>query len=325
MSNTSLIQIQLIDANDNAPRFPSEKYVFYIPENSPLNSIVGRIKAEDADEGQNAVINYEIVPGLDGNLFKLVERKQENACELLTNTELDFESSKKIYNLVIRASSPPLRNDVEVEIFVTDVNDNIPRINDFTIVFNNYKNHFPLNVIGKAPGYDIDVGDSLRYRFVSGNRSNLILLNETTADLTLSPYLNTNVPTKAQFEISVSDGLNEASALMNLVVNLVTEKMLQNSITIRLSSISVNDFLYSVYNRFLDSLSSIIQCNRDNIVVFNIQEDLDTMNLNVSLSIRLDNDIDMFYSPNILKERIYLNKHLLSDLIDLKVSFLSVG
>lgn len=156
---------------------------------------------------------------------------------------------------------------------------------------------------------------------MTGNRANLIILNETTGDITLSPYLNTNVPTKAQFEIAVTDGLNEASALMNLVVNLVTEKMLQNSITIRLSSISQSDFLYSVYNRFLDSLSSIIQCNRDNIVIFNIQEDLETLNLNVSLSIRLisDNDIDMFYSSNILKERIYLNKHLLSDLIDLKI------
>lgn len=319
LSNATLIVVRIDDINDSPPRFPSEKYVFYISENSPLNSIVGRIKAEDADEGQNAIISYEIVPGLDSNLFKLVERKQENACELLTNTELDFESSKKVYNLVVRASSPPLRNDVEVEIFVTDINDNLPRINDFTIVFNNYKNHFPLNIIGKAPGTDVDINDSLKYRFVTGNRANLILLNETTGEITLSPYLNTNVPTKAQFEISVSDGLNEASALMNLVVNLVTEKMLQNSITIRLSSISVNDFLHSVYNRFLDSLSSIIQCNRDNIVIFNIQEDLDTMNLNVSLSIRLDNDIDMFFSPNILKERIYLNKQLLRDLIDLKI------
>lgn len=141
------------------------------------------MKAEDADEGLNAIIVYEIVPGQDSNLFKLVERKQENACELLTNTELDFESNKKVYNLVIRASSAPLRNDVEVEIYVTDINDNIPRINDFTIVFNNYKNHFPLNVIGKAPGYDIDVNDNLKYRFVTGNRANLILLNETTGKL----------------------------------------------------------------------------------------------------------------------------------------------
>jgi len=300
LSNTTLVIVNLEDANDCAPRFNTEKFVFYIAENSPINSIVGKIKAEDADEGVNAIITYEIVPGLDSNQFKLVERKQENACELLTNTELDFESNKKVFNLIIRASSLPLRNDVEVEIYVTDINDNIPRINDFTIVFNNYKNHFPLNVIGKAPGYDIDVNDNLKYCFVTGNRANLIILNETTGDIMLSPYLNTNVPTKAQFEIAVTDGLNEASAMLNLVVNLVTEKMLQNSITLRLSSINVNDFLSSIYNRFLDSISSIIQCNRDNVVIFNIQEDLDTSNLNVSLSIRLDNDIDMFYSPNIL-------------------------
>lgn len=119
LSNTSLIIVNLLDVNDNAPRFDTEKFVFYIPENSPLNSIVGSIKGYDADEGVNAIITYEIVPGQDANLFKLVERKQDNACELLTNTELDFESSKKVYNLVVRASSSPLRNDVEVEIYVT--------------------------------------------------------------------------------------------------------------------------------------------------------------------------------------------------------------
>ena len=32
---------------------------------------------------------------------------------------MDFESEKKIYNIIVRASSLPLRNDVDVEIHVT--------------------------------------------------------------------------------------------------------------------------------------------------------------------------------------------------------------
>lgn len=98
----------------------------------------------------------------------MAERRQENSCELLTSGELDFESDKKLFRLIVRASSAPLRNDVEVEVYVTDVNDNAPTLHDFTIVFNNFRNNFPLGVIGRVPGYDIDLADKLKYRFVTG-------------------------------------------------------------------------------------------------------------------------------------------------------------
>lgn len=47
--------------------------------------------------------------------------------------DLDFESSHKKYDLVVRAASPPLRTDAHVEILVTDVNDNAPSLRDFQV------------------------------------------------------------------------------------------------------------------------------------------------------------------------------------------------
>jgi cadherin EGF LAG seven-pass G-type receptor 1 len=47
--------------------------------------------------------------------------------------ELDYESSHKKYDLVVRAASPPLRTDAHVEILVTDVNDNAPLLCDFQV------------------------------------------------------------------------------------------------------------------------------------------------------------------------------------------------
>lgn len=44
----------------------------------------------------------------------------------------------------------------------------------------------------------------LQYRILSGNNANLVLLNETTGEMTLSPQLNTNVPKLATMEISVT-------------------------------------------------------------------------------------------------------------------------
>ena len=47
--------------------------------------------------------------------------------------DLDYESSHKKYDLVVRAASPPLRTDAHLEILVTDVNDNAPLLHDFQV------------------------------------------------------------------------------------------------------------------------------------------------------------------------------------------------
>jgi cadherin EGF LAG seven-pass G-type receptor 1 len=126
-------------------------------------------------------------------------------------------------------------------------------------------------VIGRIPAFDADVADKLKYKFLSGNNANLLILNETNGDIKLSPSLNTNVPMKALFEVSVSDGVNEASATCHLIVNLVTESMLFNSVTIRLNRITQQAFLSAIFDRFLEGLAAIIPSSKENIVIFNIQ------------------------------------------------------
>jgi hypothetical protein len=44
----------------------------------------------------------------------------------------------------------------------------------------------------------------LQYSIVSGNKASLVYLNETTGLITLSPYLDTNVPLTAKMEVVVS-------------------------------------------------------------------------------------------------------------------------
>lgn len=44
-----------------------------------------------------------------------------------------------------------------------DTNDNRPSLPPFTILFNNYPGHFPLPRLGKIPGFDPDLNDTLAY------------------------------------------------------------------------------------------------------------------------------------------------------------------
>ncbi|KAL0891925.1 hypothetical protein ABMA27_015170 [Loxostege sticticalis] len=327
-SSTVIVHIKVEDINDSPPVFESDCLTFYVPENSPIGTTVGEIYAHDPDEGVNAVVHYSIKGGDDSNSFSLEVRQGSDKAELITMVDLDYESPRKKYELVIRAASPPLWNDVRVEILVTDVNDNAPMMKDFQIIFNNYKDCFPVGPFGRVPAYDADVTDKLQYRILSGNNANLVLLNETSGSMTLSPQLNTNVPKLATMEISVTDGVNEVKAMMQLSVRLITEEMLLNSITVRLNSMTAEQFLSPLLGFFVDGLAAIVPCPKENIYVFSVQDDTDVTGniLNVSFSARrpdaevgVSGDTSPYYSPTHLRERVYLHRATLARLATVQV------
>ncbi|KAK7789529.1 hypothetical protein R5R35_000833 [Gryllus longicercus] len=322
MSGTVNVTIRIEDVNDSPPAFESDKIVLYIAENSPIGSTVGEIIARDPDEGPNAAVQYSIIGGDDSNSFSLVTRPGSNKAEILTMVDLDYESSHKRFDLVVRAASPPLRADAHVEILVTDVNDNAPVLKDFQVIFNNFRDCFPTSPVGRIPAFDADVTDKLRYRIISGNNANLVHLNQSSGDLTLSPQLNTNVPKVASMEVSVTDGVNEVKALMQLTVRLVTEEMLFNSITVRLNDMTEEAFLSPLLTFFVEGLAAIIPCPKENIFVFSIQDDTDVNAkiLNVSFSARRpDLNGNEFYAPQFLQERVYLNRAILARLSTVQV------
>ncbi|XP_066904779.1 protocadherin-like wing polarity protein stan isoform X2 [Halyomorpha halys] len=319
LSSSVEILVKIEDVNDSPPSFESDKLKLYIPENSPIGSTVGEIYASDPDVGANAYVTYSIIGGEDSSLFSLQRRAGNDKAELTTLTELDYESSKKTYSVVIRASSAPLRSDATVTIIVTDVNDNAPKLSDFQVIFNNFRECFPSGPIGKIPAFDADVSDKLRYRLLSGNNAALVTLNETSGELSLSPQLNTNVPKLATMEVSVSDGMNEVKAWMELTVRLITDEMLMNSVTVRLGDMTEQAFLSPLYTYFVEAVAAIVPCPKHNVYIFSIQEDSDTdaRILNVSFSVRKP-DGEM-YPAQLLQERVHLNRELLNKLSTLQV------
>ena len=322
LSSSVPVHIRIEDINDSPPAFDSDKIVLYIPENSPIGSTVGEIHAKDPDEGVNAIVQYSIIGGEDSQSFSLVTRPGLEKAELLTMSELDYESPKKKFDLVVRAASPPLRSDVHVEVVVTDVNDNAPVLKDFLVMFNNFRDCFPTGPVGKIPAFDADVSDKLHYRILSGNNANLVALNETSGQLQLSPQLNTNVPKVATMEVSVSDSVNDAKAIMQLVVRLITEEMLLNSITVRLNQMTKEAFLSPLLSYFVDGLAAIVPCPKENIYLFSVQDDTDVNAriLNVSFSVRRpDVPKEEFYPPQFLQEKVYLNRAILARLSTVQV------
>ncbi len=161
LSASVTVAITVDDVNDSPPTFESDRIHLEIHENSPIGSKVGIIQAEDPDEGINAIIHYSIIGGSDADCFTLVPRPEFGNAELLTRVDLDYESSRKRYEILVRAASPPLRTDIVVQVDVVDVNDNVPLLKDFRIIFNNFKNYFPTGPITRVPAFDADVNDQV--------------------------------------------------------------------------------------------------------------------------------------------------------------------
>lgn len=68
-----------------------------------------------------------------------------------------------------------------------------------------------------------------------------------------------------------SDGVNDVKAVMQLTVRLITEEMLNHSITVRLNQMTKEAFLSPLLNFFVDGLAAVIPCPKENIFVFSIQ------------------------------------------------------
>ncbi|KAJ1523428.1 hypothetical protein ONE63_001290 [Megalurothrips usitatus] len=101
-----VLSINVIDANDNNPEFPrgpsTMPYHFSAPENAPPNVKIGRVEAQDPDEGLYARIYYYLIRNSGPGLFS-IERTDGT---LYTNATLDREKEDS-YELYIKASNDP--------------------------------------------------------------------------------------------------------------------------------------------------------------------------------------------------------------------------
>uniref|UniRef100_A0A4X2MBG7 Cadherin EGF LAG seven-pass G-type receptor 1 n=2 Tax=Vombatus ursinus TaxID=29139 RepID=A0A4X2MBG7_VOMUR len=307
------IQVTVLDINDNPPVFDRDELELFVEENSPVGSVVARIRAADPDEGPNAQIMYQIVEGNVPEVFQL----DLLSGDLRALVELDFERRRE-YMLVVQATSAPLVSRATVYIRLVDQNDNPPVLPDFQVLFNNYvtnkSNSFPTGVIGRIPAHDPDLSDSLNYTFLRGNELNLLLLNPGTGELQLSRDLDNNRPLEALMEVSVSDGIHSVTALCTLRVTIITDDMLANSITVRLENMSQEKFLSPLLALFVEGVASVLSTTTDGIFIFNVQNDTDVSSniLNVTFSALLPGGVrNRFFPSEDLQEQIYLNRTLL--------------
>jgi len=71
-STSSLLTVDVADANDHSPVFSSAQYVISVAEQTPVGSVLQlNLSAVDADQGLNAQVRYDVISGDEFGTFAL--------------------------------------------------------------------------------------------------------------------------------------------------------------------------------------------------------------------------------------------------------------
>ncbi|XP_067899237.1 protocadherin gamma-B7-like [Heterodontus francisci] len=123
------ININVLDANDNAPVCEQNVYQITTAENVRKNTLIVKVTAVDLDAGLNGEIIYSFTDHTPDRVRDLFSLDSANG-EIRVIGTVDFEETVN-YQIMVQAKdrgSLPLLGYCKVLIKVTDVNDNSPEI-----------------------------------------------------------------------------------------------------------------------------------------------------------------------------------------------------
>uniref|UniRef100_A0A8C3SY76 FAT atypical cadherin 4 n=1 Tax=Chelydra serpentina TaxID=8475 RepID=A0A8C3SY76_CHESE len=202
-TSTTQVSIILLDVNDNPPSFISPKLT-YIPENTPIDTIVFRAQATDPDSGPNSYIEYTLLRPL-GNKFSIGTIDGE----VRLIGELDRESVAN-YTLTVVATDkgqPCLSSSTDVVVVVLDINDNNPLFAQKLYKVEVGENTLTGTDLTQVFATDGDEGTNgqVRYSIISGNTNNEFRIDSVTGVITVAKPLDREKKPSYSLTVQSSD------------------------------------------------------------------------------------------------------------------------
>ncbi|VTJ56334.1 Hypothetical predicted protein [Marmota monax] len=157
-SGIMTVYIEVVDINDNAPKFLQSLYEVQVPENSPINSLVLVASAQDLDAGTYGSVSYTLFQGNEVSQPFVID---QITGEIRLQRALDFETTKHYNVEIVATDSGGFSGKCTVAIEVVDVNDNAPELTMSTLSSSIPENS-PETVVAIFSVSDPDSGDNGR-------------------------------------------------------------------------------------------------------------------------------------------------------------------
>lgn len=203
--SSAKIRISVLDVNDNDPFFLEDERVVLFDENQPPGASVALVRASDPDSGENGHLSYSLA-NLDPVPFEVDHFSGE-----VSSTELlDFESGRREYKLVVRASDwgSPYRRQAEMRLTVKvkDINDNRPQFERVDCSGAVARDTPPGAAVLTLSALDFDAGSVIAYRIVSGNADGCFNLDSAAGVISVVCDLRTLPTRRRELNVTATDG-----------------------------------------------------------------------------------------------------------------------
>ncbi|XP_036424561.1 protocadherin Fat 1 [Colossoma macropomum] len=215
------VVVNVIDMNNNAPKFQQSKYEASVDEHVPVGTSILAVSASDDDEGENGYVTYSIV-SMNKKPFAI----DYFTGIISTSEELDYETMPSKFYLRVRASDwgSPFRREAEVVVLITlkNLNDNQPLFENIDCEVAIPRSFGVGEQIIVLSAIDADDLGIVRYRISAGNERDFFELDPTSGVLTLKRPLSDGGGKEHPFHalhIEASDGeISSSPMLLNITV-----------------------------------------------------------------------------------------------------------
>lgn len=227
MSSSVSVNINVVDANNNVPRFTQDRYSSPVLERAKIGQTVISVEAiDDQDVGINAEIEYEKLGGNGTDYFSLDSQSGSISVAKSLVGQIGTQ-----FALLIRARDkgvPPKQDDVVVELEVTDENQHTPKFTAVSYQVMIDENLKIGSIIIKVSASDRDrgVNGQVKYEIASGNEAVKFAINEDTGAVTVKKPLDYDTVQLYKLNITARDQAfhpNYATALLTVKLTDVND------------------------------------------------------------------------------------------------------
>ncbi|KAM6946143.1 protocadherin Fat 3a [Aplochiton taeniatus] len=213
------VEVTVTDTNDNRPVCHQALYTALFPEDVPVNSVILRVGASDADVGVSAWIQYSLHgPGSED--FSI----DPETGDLKTAAALDRERTPA-YRLVARATDGGgLWCRAEVHLALSDVNDNPPAFSLARYTASVYEDTPAKALLTRIQAIDPDEGPSRKVLYsLTDSAGGAFSIDESSGVVVLERGLDRELRPSYQITVRASDqgSPRRLSSLANVTVTVL--------------------------------------------------------------------------------------------------------
>ncbi|XP_061536431.1 LOW QUALITY PROTEIN: cadherin EGF LAG seven-pass G-type receptor 3 [Phycodurus eques] len=257
-SDTTYVEVNVNDVNDNAPQFLSPRYQGTVSEDAPPFTSVLQISATDRDAHANGRVQYTFQNGEDGDGDFTIE---PTSGIVRTVRRLDRESVP-FYELTAYAVDrgvPSQRTPVHIQVTVLDVNDNAPVFpaDDFEVLVR--ENSAVGSVVAQITATDPDEGANaqIMYQIVEGNIPEIFQMDIFSGELT--SLIDLDYEARNEYVIVVQATSAPLVSRATVRIKLVDQN--DNKPTLKDFQIIFNNFVSNRSNSFPNGIIGRVPAN----------------------------------------------------------------